>query len=364
MVSGRPEQLIIKAKPKTIKIMKTIKTITVLILLMSGISNLKVFDAQNGLLYAQTPSEIRSAPSGIATTNDVDFSPDGSKIATYTKENFIAIWDVETGELLKRLPGQDGYISELDWSPDGKLLASASNNGTVALWNAETGKQVRQLGDFSMGARRAYSGANETEFSPDGRFIAGMQYEPNGEIIVWRVSNGQEVFRLERPMRTFDIGWSASGDWIYTLDQVGQLNIWSFPGGEKIDEINIDNDKLVDLDGTRFGIVATGGSSDTVFIYDVERGEVTYRFSQDDFVNRTAIAQNPARVASAGTDGVMRMWNLETGERIFEQYAHDSINYYVTFSPDQQLLATSGQDNYIRLWDAETGNLVREIQSP
>ena len=121
--------------------MKSINLLFFLLFIVPQISSLP-----NDAAFAQSPADIRSAPDGVATTNDVDFSPDGSKIATYTKEDFIAIWDVETGELVQRIPGQDGYISELDWSPDGRLLASASNNGTVVIWDLNTGEQVRMLG--------------------------------------------------------------------------------------------------------------------------------------------------------------------------------------------------------------------------
>jgi WD40 repeat protein len=56
------------------------------------------------------------------------------------------------------------------------------------------------------------------------------------------------------------------------------------------------------------------------------------------------------------------VWNIDTGEQVIAQFAHDSIAYYVAASPDGQMLATVGQDNYIRLWDPETGDLVRGIR--
>ena len=318
-----------------------------------------VFPSQ--LVFAQTPSDIRSAPSGIATSNDVDFSPNGSKIATYTKENFIAIWDVQTGELLQRLPGQDGYISELDWSPDGALLASASNNGTSVVWDLATGERLRTFGDFGTGEERPFSGANEIEFSPDGRFIAAMRYEPSGLIVAWRVSDGTEVMRVNRDVKTHDFGWSADGSEVYTLDSDGTLNGWSFPDGVKIRSVRLDDERLVDLDGLQQGIVATGGAGDTVVVYDLKDDSIQYRLNQEAFVNRTAVANDIDRVASAGSDGYLYYWNLDTGELLYRQFAHNPIHYYVTFSPDRSILATSGSDNNLRLWEAETGELIREI---
>ena len=336
--------------------MKSINLLFLLLFILPAVS-----PYSNGAAFAQTPADIRSAPEGIATTNDVDFSPDGSKIATYTKEDFIAIWDIETGELVQRLPGQDGYISELDWSPDGRLLASASNNGTVVIWDLTTGGQIRMLGNFDTGRGRAYSGANEVEFSPDGRHIAAMRYEPSGLVVAWRVSDGAEVFRLTRSVNTYDVGWSDNGEIIYSLDGDGFLNGWSFPEMEQTLSKRLDDERLVDLDGARQGLIATGGTGDIVIVYDVRKDSILYRLDQGSFVNRTAVSTDDQRVASAGSDGYMYYWDLNTGELIYRRFAHNPIHYYVTFSPDLQYMATSGSDSNLRLWDPDTGNLVRTV---
>lgn len=344
--------------------MKFIKVFIVIIFLNSGVSDVRIFNTSsvlNVMVQAQTPAEIRSSTRGIATTNDVDFSPDGSKIATYTKEEFIAIWEVETGELIQSLPGQEGYISELDWSPNGKLLASASNNGTGVIWNIENGERIQTLGNFGTGEGRPFSGANEIEFSPDGRFIAAMRYEPTGLIVVWRLENGEEMLRIEREVNTYDFGWSGDGKIIFTLDGDGFLNSWSIPDGNDIRSVRLDDQRLVDLDGATQGIIAAGGTGDAVFVYDSIEDTLIQRFEQGSFVNRTAVATDIDRVASAGSDGYLYYWNLKSGELIYRRFAHNPIHYYVTFSPNRKYLATSGSDNNLRLWDAESGDLVREI---
>ena len=310
---------------------------------------------------AQALNYIQSSPRAVAATNDVDFSPDGSMIASYTKENFIAIWDVDSGDLLQRRPGQDGYISELDWSPDGTLLASASNNGTGVIWDLDTGDRLQTFGDFGTGEGRAYSGANEIEFSPDGRFIAAMRYEPSGLIVAWQVSDGKEAFRLDRDSKMYDFGWSADGRRVYTLDGDGTLNGWSFPDGVKNRSVRLDDERLVDLDGAAQGVIAAGGTGDMVVVYDLEDDSILHRLNQRSFVNRTAVAADINRIASAGSDGYLYYWNLETGELLYRRFAHNPIHYYVTFSPDRSHLATSGSDNNLRLWDAESGELIREI---
>ena len=139
------------------------------------------------------------------------------------------------------------------------------------------------------------------------------------------------------------------------------LNGWSFPEMEQTLSKRLDDERLVDLDGARQGIVAAGGTGDMVVLYDLENDSILQRFDQGSFVNRTAVASDVGRIASAGSDGYLYYWNLRSGDLIYRQFAHNPIHYYVSFSPDRSYLATSGSDNNLRLWNAETGELVREI---
>jgi len=296
-----------------------------------------------------------------AASNDADFSPDGTKIATYTKDGYIAIWSVKSGNLLQKIPGQKGYISELDWSPDGKLLASASTNGTIAIWDVASGHLQRTVGDFEPGNTIPYQGTNEVEFSPNGKFIAGMQYVPNGEVVVWNISDGEEIVRIEEDTRFNDIGWSADNSSIYSIDQNGYLSVWSFFKSKLINKVRLDKQRLVDLDATRQSVIATGGKSGKIVLYDTEKKTVK-TINQGSFINRVAVTTKFDRVAGAGGDGFLYIYKLSSGELLYKKYAHDSINYYVSFSPDGGLLATTGEDNCVRLWNTITGELVKEIR--
>jgi WD40 repeat protein len=81
----------------------------------------------------------------------VAFSPDGSLLASGGGQghNTVIVWDVATGTLLHRLKGHGvwsdlnfGIVWSLDWSPDGSILASSSDDGLVILWNPLTGDLV------------------------------------------------------------------------------------------------------------------------------------------------------------------------------------------------------------------------------
>ena len=65
---------------------------------------------------------------------DVEFSPDGHRVATAGQDQTIRLWDVATGRELLVLLGHTGSLSDVAFSPDGTRLASASYDGTIRVY--------------------------------------------------------------------------------------------------------------------------------------------------------------------------------------------------------------------------------------
>ena len=79
-----------------------------------------------------------------------------------------------------------GWISSLCFSPNGKLLASNSRWWGTALWDAQTGKLIRH---FSS-PEADYSAAT---FSPDGKLLVVV----SSDVRVWNVATGKLLYRIK-----------------------------------------------------------------------------------------------------------------------------------------------------------------------
>jgi WD40 repeat protein len=101
------------------------------------------------------------------------FSPDGSRFAASGGSN-VMVWDMVAPAKRKgrRKPGplhqfrgHTDQIQSLDFSPDGTTIASAAHDGTVRTWNAASGAEIRA---FAPKVGKLHHVA----FAPDGLTLA------------------------------------------------------------------------------------------------------------------------------------------------------------------------------------------------
>jgi len=74
----------------------------------------------------------------------------------------------------------------------------------------------------------------------------------------------------------------------------------------------------------------------------------------------TCVAWSPdgSRLASAGRDGLVKIWDPSTGRRIAELCGHTDVVLCVAWSPDGRQLASSSDDRTVRVWDPYTAKAV------
>jgi WD40 repeat protein len=69
-----------------------------------------------------------------------------------------------------------------------------------------------------------------------------------------------------------------------------------------------------------------------------------------------AFAPDGAVLATAGFDGIIRLWDIASGQVVSRIEAHDRGVHALAFSPDGSMLA-SGGGGFVKVWDVATGRV-------
>lgn len=74
-----------------------------------------------------------------------------------------------------------------------------------------------------------------------------------------------------------------------------------------------------------------------------------------------SLSRDGRTLVSAGGDGIIRIWNIETGQIIRTLTGHTNVIYKAVFSPNEKLIASSSRDTTVRIWDFETGRELHKL---
>ncbi|MDF5726055.1 MAG: NACHT domain-containing protein [Rhizonema sp. PD37] len=75
-----------------------------------------------------------------------------------------------------------------------------------------------------------------------------------------------------------------------------------------------------------------------------------------------AFSPNGIVWATGDSDGIVRLWEVDSGSELSAYKEHTSWIYSVAFSPDNQTLASSSGDQTVRLWNILTGKCLKTLQ--
>ena len=75
----------------------------------------------------------------------LQFSRDGTRLATSSADRLMKVFDVEDGRMLKVFEGHAHHVLDVAWRASGLQLATGRSDKTVKVWDFSTGEQIRTL---------------------------------------------------------------------------------------------------------------------------------------------------------------------------------------------------------------------------
>jgi WD40 repeat protein len=300
---------------------------------------------------AETGRSVRSWHGHDVDVNDVEFSSDGSMLATTGDDEAVRVWDPGTGDEVWTFEvGGGGDVWGPSLSPDGsRLAASWPDRSLVRVFDLATGQIVTEI---------ASDNVRDTAFSPDGERLALSS--PSATVV--DADSGEVLFRSGDDW-IYSVAWSPDGRWLATASPVEKADIWDAETWELNTTLQGHTGLVTRLDWSPdSGRVATASEDGTAGVWEVTPGGVRQLLSlssQRGVGTDVAFSPDGDRLMTSDLFiGAVNIWDVSPagrGEwRNLPGIPAWPISRVVAFMPDGRLAASAG--GVAITWDVDTGD--------
>lgn len=215
-------------------------------------------------------------------------------------------------------------------------------------------------------------------FSPDGKYLATVTdgHSMNGELRAWCVATGDErPARFDHPANLgfSAVAWSPDGEWLATAywklvksQPVGFVALLHAPSGNLMNEWRAH-------DGATYSVafsadsksIASGGTDGYVRLWDVKTNkELRVLTAGGGRVFAVTFSADGKHLAAISGDGTLCVWEATGKQLAFSANRHEPIARTapgvpacrtLAFSPDGRRLASGDCSGNILIWDVATG---------
>lgn len=267
--------------------------------------------------YAHTdiePIYVGGTSASISTSN-------GELLLATPLNEDVIITNLDTNEIIYKIPGDGEVITNLTITPDGSYLAMISQSQLLRIFDLNKGSVIK---NFKLPSPVYISSVDSTS----SLFAFGGS---DGVITVWDIENGYVTHSLK-----------GHGTTICSLTFHGELNSQDWR-------------------------LASGDTMGTVKIWDLVKRRCIHTLKDHNTAVRgVGFDQDGDLFISSGRDNVVIIYNTKNFKTINTFPINEQIEAagFVSLIDDRQYFYTGGLENVLKIWDIKSGEMIGRSPIP
>jgi WD40 repeat protein len=139
------------------------------------------------------------------------------------------------------------------------------------------------------------------------------------------------------------------------------LTLWDLATGHERQRIKVPSGYAYAIaitpDGTR--CVSASAGNGPLTTWDLKAGHAVHVLQTSGMFHAVSVASDGSRVVVADYLGLLKAWDLETGQKLYSRRADIST---LVMTPDGRRIVSAGSDNDLKIWDAQTGRRLAALR--
>jgi WD40 repeat protein len=296
----------------------------------------------------------------------VSFSEDGRWLVSGDDRGLVLVWDWSTRSIITKVIKHTSRINTVECLPGGSF-ATASNDHTAALWSLPDAAEVAVFGHPQAVADLAWNAVNSELIT----------VAEDGRLRVWRPDSREPIVVSDYLSDDLSsVAVSADGHHVAVVDY--QQNKVTILNRSRLADLTARGIldvaaqggavwAAVFIDGRR--LVTVGG--DDARAWDIDTGKIAMAYGPQGVVSSVDVTADGRYLVSANWERTAKVWDLSTNqvvqtlgyENAGELGAHQGNIYAAKFSRLGEEIATASSDGTVRIWARETGLVTRVIRA-